>query len=235
MTLNTNNQHISENELNQMPEQDMLLLAGSKVSLRDITQKEMDLPLSKNGKYYSANDVDNLFVLINGILTSVSEQAFRNDKALSEARKSIAENDDKQDVLQNQISELSDKVNKLSIENKLLKNDTSHQDELNNIKDELNDVKNKLDVKQSEYSRLLETSSSKMTEQSKQIDELSQENEDLKTQIKSLTDELQDVIQKPRDEGLQSDYDMLKYKYENLKTLSSQRIQDLTNQIKGES
>lgn len=65
--------------------QDQLLAAGSRISFRDIYNQEIDIPLHK-GKFYMASDVDNLFILINGVLTDVSEHAHRSSKALAESR-----------------------------------------------------------------------------------------------------------------------------------------------------
>lgn len=52
--------------------QDRLSLMGSKVSFIDLFKKQNQLPIYK-GKYYKADDVVALFVTINNILTTVSE------------------------------------------------------------------------------------------------------------------------------------------------------------------
>lgn len=65
--------------------QDQLLAAGSKISFRDIYNQEIDIPLIK-GKYYRAEDVDSVFVMINGVLMDVSKHAHRNGKALTLSR-----------------------------------------------------------------------------------------------------------------------------------------------------
>ena len=70
---------------NSTEAQDQLLAAGSRISFRDIYNQEIDIPLHK-GKFYMASDVDNLFILINGVLTDVSEHAHRSSKALAESR-----------------------------------------------------------------------------------------------------------------------------------------------------
>ena len=53
--------------------QDRLLLMGSKVSFRDLYNKQIQLPVYK-GKYYNADDVANLFVTINNILSTASKE-----------------------------------------------------------------------------------------------------------------------------------------------------------------
>lgn len=65
--------------------QDQLLLAGSKLSFTDIYNKEMDIPLVKKN-LYRADDVDNVFILLNGVLNDVSENAFRVNKQLENIR-----------------------------------------------------------------------------------------------------------------------------------------------------
>lgn len=67
---------------------DQLLAAGSKISYRDIYNMEIGIPLHKK-MYYKAEDVDALFVIINGVFMDVSSQAHRNQKVLSEARKNL--------------------------------------------------------------------------------------------------------------------------------------------------
>lgn len=59
--------------------QDQLLLAGSKLTFSDIYAKEMKLPIVK-GRYYKADDVDDTFILLNGVLTDIGQQAFRRHK-----------------------------------------------------------------------------------------------------------------------------------------------------------
>lgn len=67
---------------------DQLLLAGSKITFSDIYEKEMALPVVR-GKYYRAEDVDNTFILLNGILTDVSQQAFRSHKQMTTLREEL--------------------------------------------------------------------------------------------------------------------------------------------------
>lgn len=69
--------------------QDQLLLAGSKLTFADIYNKQMDIPPVK-GKYYRADDVDNTFILMNGVLTDVSQQAFRKNKQMVELQEEVS-------------------------------------------------------------------------------------------------------------------------------------------------
>ena len=79
-------QHATPSTLEES--QDQLLLAGSKITFTDIYNKEMEIPLVK-GKYYRADDVDNTFILLNGVLTDVSQQAFRKNKQMVDLQEEI--------------------------------------------------------------------------------------------------------------------------------------------------
>ncbi len=103
-------QNITPDDLR--PEQDMLNLAGSKVSFRDLYAREIDLP-SIRGKYYLMDDVDELFILINGIFTSISEQSFRSNKALTQTR-------EKNNALNSQITKLKAENDALVSDNQKL-------------------------------------------------------------------------------------------------------------------
>lgn len=94
------------------PEQDLLNLAGSKVSFKDIYAREIDLPVIRN-KYYSMDDVDDLFILINGMFTSISEQAYRNNQTVINMRK-------ENDQLNANIRKLTAEKDQLEADNKSL-------------------------------------------------------------------------------------------------------------------
>ena len=231
----------------------MLLLAGSKVSFAEIYHQEIDLPMYKN-KYYKAEDVDNLFVLMNGIFTQVSEQAFRNDKALSEARESLSNSQAEVKKASDTIAQLKEQLTAVQTANNdmqtqladavnkqvAMAQQPSQQDMINQ------DLAKQLADKTDDYQRLLTSSSAKMNEQNATINEqnatineLRQTNDSLNTQVQTLRSEVEKIKaeaanQKDTSEtGLQSKYDMLSYKYENLKKLSAQRIQALQESNKG--
>lgn len=249
---NQNHPNLTPNDLK--PQQDMLLLAGSKVSFTEIYHQEIDLPMYKN-KYYKAEDVDNLFVLMNGIFTQVSEQAFRNDKALSEARESLSNSQAEVKKASDTIAQLKEQLTAVQAANNdmqtqlaeavnkqvaMAQQPPSQQDMINQ------DLAKQLADKTDDYQRLLTSSSAKMNEQNATINEqnatineLQQINDNLNTQVQKLSSEVEKMKaeaanQKDASEtGLQSKYDMLSYKYENLKKLSAQRIQALQERNKG--
>lgn len=236
------NNNITPQDLAQ--EQDMLLLAGSKVSFREIYAQEIDLPVFK-GKYYTAKDVDNLFVVLNGVLTSVSEQAFRNDKALSTAREALSSAEKDVESIKNKLNEsevannnMVQEISQLKQEISQLKQEIATLDDISNKQaSSLNDEKliqqltQQLEDKSNDYTRLLESASSKMSEQATIIENLTDENENLKLQLQSVIDELQDLSNSTSDTELQSEFNILQYKYENLKTLATKRIQELTYEM----
>ena len=209
----------------------MLLLAGSKLSFREIYAQEIDLPMVK-GKYYTAKDVDNLFVVLNGVLTSVSEQAFRNDKALSTAREALSSAEKDVESIKSKLNESEVANNNMVQEISQLKQQLATlEDNSNKQASSLNEEKlaQQLEDKSNDYTRLLESASSKMSEQATIIENLTDEN--LKLQLQSVIDELQDLSNLTSDTGLQSEFNMLQYKYDNLRTLATKRIQELTYEM----
>lgn len=231
------NNNITPQDLAQ--EQDMLLLAGSKVSFREIYAQEIDLPVFK-GKYYTAKDVDNLFVVLNGVLTSVSEQAFRNDKALSTAREALSSAEKDVESIKNKLNEsevannnMVQEISQLKQEISQLKQEIATLDDMSSLNDEklIQQLTQQLEDKSNDYTRLLESASSKMSEQATIIENLTDENENLKLQLQSVIDELQDLSNSTSDTELQSEFNILQYKYENLKTLATKRIQELTYEM----
>lgn len=217
------------------------------MSFAEIYHQEIDLPMYKN-KYYKAEDVDNLFVLMNGIFTQVSEQAFRNDKALSEARESFSNSQAEVKKASDTIAQLKEQLAAVQAANNdmqtqlaeavnkqvaMAQQSPPQQDMINQ------DLAKQLADKTDDYQRLLTSSSAKMNEQNATINELRQTNDNLNTQVQKLSSEVEKMKaeaanQKDASEtGLQSKYDMLSYKYENLKKLSAQRIQALQESNKG--
>lgn len=212
-------------------EQDMLLLAGSKMSYSEIYAQEINLPTFKN-KYYSADDVDNLFVIINGVFTAVSEQAFRNDKALATARETASKAESEAKDYLAKANELESALitanqNLINLQQQVEENNSQQL----SISTNEQELLAQLDAKTNDYTRLLESTSDKMSEQGKRIDELANENENLKLQLQSVTEELQGTPMPEIETGLQSEFNMLQYKYNTLKKLSTQRIQELTNEM----
>lgn len=94
--------NVTPNELKE--QQDQLLAAGSPISFRDLYNKQTDLPLHKRN-YYKADDVDNLFVLINGVLSSVSENNYRSNEVIKTLREEIETLKSENETLKNSSEE----------------------------------------------------------------------------------------------------------------------------------
>lgn len=79
--------HLTPSQLTES--QDQLLSAGSKLSFTDIYNKEMSIPLVK-GKFYRAEDVDDTFILINGVLADIGQQTFSKSKQLVSLQEEVS-------------------------------------------------------------------------------------------------------------------------------------------------
>jgi hypothetical protein len=80
--------HLTPSQLTES--QDQLLSAGSKLSFTDIYNKEMSIPLVK-GKFYRAEDVDDTFILINGVLADIGQQTFSKSKQLVALQEEVSQ------------------------------------------------------------------------------------------------------------------------------------------------
>lgn len=148
--------------------QDQLLAAGSRISFRDIYNQEIDIPLHK-GKFYMASDVDNLFILINGVLTDVSEHAHRSSKALAESRAEtqklqeelqqaaglFEELDSQNQALEAHLNTLITSMSENSVQNEqveaLVSENQSLSDKLNQIENESQVFKDTLTATRNKY------------------------------------------------------------------------------------
>lgn len=247
---NTNHflQTQNQKQQNETPQEDFLLLAGSKVSASDIYNQEIDLPLDRTGKYYRAEDVDNLFILINGVFTSVSEQAFRTDKSMKQVRGELealkAEKQTTDAVLDRVKSQLETASNQRDrLQNQLMNSMPSdvYQTNIDLGRQQIDDLTEQLNSRNQEYSEMLQSTSEKMQSQTQaieqlqaQVDQLEKQNQQLVAEKQDLSNQLTNAQQSASagdKEGLQRDYDVLNYKYESLKTLSVARIDELTKQV----
>lgn len=225
------NHNVTPNDVSQ--EQDVLLLAGSKISFREVYSQEIDLPLHY-GKYYPANDVEHLFVMINGVLTSVSEQAYRNNKALAESREMASGLTTQLNEAQDEATQYKSLFESATQDVKQLQEQVDiMRDQLNNVAEDtsneiIDDLAQQLSESSHAYTRLLESSSETMTEQNNRISELEADNTALRDKVAELQSQLDnqpEIVQS--DTGLQSEYDMLQYKYKKLQATAERRIAEL--------
>lgn len=159
-------QHATPSTLEES--QDQLLLAGSKITFTDIYNKEMEIPLVR-GKYYRADDVDNTFILLNGVLTDVSQQAFRKNKQMAD--------------LQEEITRLQDELAQEKAEQAQRADDSERVQTLIAQVDQLQEA---LTKRENDLKTLAIASKKKITHQDQLIEQLNQEADEMGDLIEQL-------------------------------------------------
>lgn len=159
-------QHATPSTLEES--QDQLLLAGSKITFTDIYNKEMEIPLVR-GKYYRADDVDNTFILLNGVLTDVSQQAFRKNKQMVD--------------LQEEITRLQDELAQEKAEQAQRADDSERVQTLIAQVDQLQEA---LTKRENDLKILAIASKKKITHQDQLIEQLNQEADEMGDLIEQL-------------------------------------------------
>lgn len=166
-------QHATPSTLDES--QDQLLLAGSKITFTDIYNKEMDIPLVK-GKFYRADDVDNTFILLNGVLTDVSQQAFRKHKQMID--------------LQEEVSNLRDELSRLETERALESDDSER---VQTLWAQVDTLQNALAKREGDLKTLAIASKKKIVQQDAQIQQLNQEADEMGDLIEQLVAKIQQL------------------------------------------
>lgn len=159
-------QHATPSTLEES--QDQLLLAGSKITFTDIYNKEMEIPLVR-GKYYRADDVDNTFILLNGVLTDVSQQAFRKNKQMVD--------------LQEEITRLQDELAQEKAEQAQRADDSERVQTLIAQVDQLQEA---LTKRENDLKTLAIASKKKITHQDQLIQQLNEEADEMGDLIEQL-------------------------------------------------
>ena len=166
-------QHATPSTLDES--QDQLLLAGSKITFTDIYNKEMDILLVK-GKFYRADDVDNTFILLNGVLTDVSQQAFRKHKQMID--------------LQEEVSNLRDELARLETERALELDDSER---VQTLWAQVDTLQNALAKREGDLKTLAIASKKKIAQQDAQIQQLNQEADEMGNLIEQLVAKIQQL------------------------------------------
>lgn len=166
-------QHATPSTLDES--QDQLLLAGSKITFTDIYNKEMDIPLVK-GKFYRADDVDNTFILLNGVLTDVSQQAFRKHKQMID--------------LQEEVSNLRDELARLETERA---SESDDSERVQTLWAQVDTLQNALTKREGDLKTLAIASKKKITQQDAQIQQLNQEADEMGNLIEQLVAKIQQL------------------------------------------
>lgn len=166
-------QHATPSTLDES--QDQLLLAGSKITFTDIYNKEMDIPLVK-GKFYRADDVDNTFILLNGVLTDVSQQAFRKHKQMID--------------LQEEVSNLRDELARVETERA---SESDDSERVQTLWAQVDTLQNALAKREGDLKTLAIASKKKIAQQDAQIQQLNQEADEMGNLIEQLVAKIQQL------------------------------------------
>lgn len=161
-----------------------LLTAGSKISAMDLYRQQLDIPIVR-GKYYPVDDVQNVFILTNGVLDDVSQHASRTAKQLDELRQETSS-------LKNELTEVKELNQVLTDENVQLQNQVTTLLSTSND-DEVDELRESLRTSEENYSNLLQSASDKLKDAQNIENEnqlLKKKNEDLNTRISELEDDL---------------------------------------------
>ena len=156
--------------------QDQLLLAGSKLTFSDIYAKEMKLPIVK-GRYYKADDVDDTFILLNGVLTDIGQQAFRKHKQTT--------------LLQEEVNELRGRVADLEAQLAAANDVTVYMDRIDGLQETLA-------KRESDLRKLALASKQKINYQDHIISQLKYENAQLNVENDEMGNLLEGLADKIR-------------------------------------
>ena len=156
--------------------QDQLLLAGSKLTFSDIYAKEMKLPIVK-GRYYKADDVDDTFILLNGVLTDIGQQAFRKHKQTT--------------LLQEEVNELRGRVADLEAQLAAANDVTVYMDRIDGLQETLA-------KRESDLRKLALASKQKINYQDHIISQLKSENAQLNVENDEMGNLLEGLADKIR-------------------------------------
>lgn len=156
--------------------QDQLLLAGSKLTFSDIYTKEMKLPIVK-GRYYKADDVDDTFILLNGVLTDIGQQAFRKHKQTT--------------LLQEEVNELRGRVADLEAQLAAANDVTVYMDRIDGLQATL-------EKREADLRKLALASKQKINYQDHIISQLKSENAQLNVENDEMGDLLEGLADKIR-------------------------------------
>ena len=163
-------------------EKDQLLGTGSRISIKDVRARFMNLSLHK-GKYVNVADVDRLRNEIIGILQNISEASYKQSLDLTQLRK---ENQNLNNTINNEqtnndvVNELQSKIDNLEIQ--LTNKDADLYDFIANSNE-------KLDVLQKQYKSINEELANKneiVQEQKQLIEKYERERIVLAQAIKNL-------------------------------------------------
>lgn len=175
-----NIQQSTERNINEFIEKN-LISSGSKLSAKEIYKRQIELPLYGLGnQYYKAEDVDNLFTIFNGVISSMSEETERTKKVNDDIRKELEISNTVNNDLAEQVVYLKSQMETLQYALNDVSNSQASSDEL-------------LEARKA-YTDLVESVADKMTEAQEVLSDLSMYKDQLDKE-KSLNTQLMSEIE----------------------------------------
>lgn len=95
---------------------DVLQLAGSKMSLKDVLERQLSIPTYNGRKFYKVEDITQMNTTINGLLRDVSEKAYSNKLRFEELQMEINQKDTEINQKDTEIAELKQACEQLELE-----------------------------------------------------------------------------------------------------------------------
>ena len=217
-------------------QEDVLHLAGSKMSLKDVLDRQMEIPTYNGRRFYKIEDIAKVFVTMNGILTDVSKKAYSNKLRFEELQQELALKDDEVVALHQELEarelELSTMISTSeadvlrdrihSLENEKLEYQQETERIASDVRLQLNELTRILEETQSELQASQAENERIRTQKSADADKYLTEIDELATESLQLTNQLmneQSAHNKLRYDHsrLESDYQQLKGECELLK------------------
>ena len=210
-------------------QEDVLHLAGSKMSLKDVLDRQMEIPTYNGRRYYKTEDIARVFVTMNGILTDVSKKAYSNKLRFEELQQELALKDDELHVLKEALDakdiELSTMIS-TSEADVLRDRIRSLESEKLDYQQESERIAGDITLQLAELTRILEETQTELHDMQVENEQLRKELKDASDMSASemsaiaaekirITQELSDAQSEHR--RLQHDYDGLKRDYDRLK------------------
>ena len=217
-------------------QEDVLHLAGSKMSLKDVLDRQMEIPTYNGRRFYKTEDIAKVFVTMNGILTDVSKKAYSNKLRFEELQQELALKGDEVSALHQELEarelELSTMIS-TSEADVLRDRIHSLESEKLEYQQETQRMANDVQLQLDELTRILEETQAELQTTQAQLQTARDENTRLcelvdKTVDEALMHVTDDLEEKVRIAGeladeqiahskLQYEYDVLKDEYELLK------------------
>lgn len=225
-------------------EQNQLIAAGSSISFGDIYALETSHPIYR-GKFYKADDIDDTFVVINGVLADVSEHAHRTNKALLGARSDYAEAKVQIESLEAQVQTLVQQNKEIKVQlDASMEHIGVQNHDIDVLVDEFENLSSEHEVTKVRLEELVEENTSLVGQLAHNNVDTQTMNENLsyyqnrvealESANLSLTQELDDSLSEVKElrqlvNSLTNELSLVKYKMDIVQSLSKEHITELRN------